>query len=166
MENKQNKPRLKFNIFDVIIIAVVIVAACALIFIWRNSGKSGSTAITKPVHYTITLDGMASGSSGKIKEGDTIMDTTKKFIMGTVVSVEIAPATSPAKNLETGDTVLSEIPGKETATIELVCNCSSTDAEITAESGYLIRIGNEITASGPGYAGKGYVVAIERGDLG
>ena len=27
--------------------------------------------------------------------------------------------------------------------------------EITTESGYLIRIGSEVTAAGPGYAGKG-----------
>jgi hypothetical protein len=94
------------------------------------------------------------------------MDSTKKFIMGKVVSVTPGPATTAAVNRETGDTLNSVIPDKEAVLIELVCNCTLTDSQITAESGYVIRIGGEVTASGPGYAGRGYVVAIERGNLG
>ncbi len=166
MENKQKKPRWKLNIFDMIIIAVVIIAAGALLFIWRYSGKSDSAVVTAPVHYSIELNGMLQGTSEKINVGDTIMDSTKKFIMGTVVSVTPGPATTPETNRETGDTLPSVVPGKESAVIELVCDCSSSDTEIKAESGYLIRVGVEVSASGPGYAGKGYVVAIEREDLG
>jgi flagellar basal body-associated protein FliL len=166
MEKKQNKPRWKLNIFDIIIIAIVIIAAGVLIYIWRFSDKSGNTSVNyKPVHYSIELSGMMSGTAEKIKEGDTILDSTKKFIMGTVVSVSIEPATTPEKNLETGDTVLSVMPDKETAVVELLCNCSSNESQITAESGYMISIGKDVTAAGPGYAGKGYVIAIERGDL-
>lgn len=166
MEKKQGKPRWKLNVFDIIIIAVVIVAAGVLIYIWRFSDKSGSTAAaSKPVHYTIELSGMLSGTAEKIKEGDTIMDSTKKFIMGTVVSVSVEPATTPQKNLETGDTVLAVIPDKETAVVELLCDCASSESQITAESGYVISVGKEVTAAGPGYAGKGYVIAINRGDL-
>jgi hypothetical protein len=166
MENKKGKPRWKLNIFDIIIIAVVIIAAGVLLYLWRFSGNSSNGAATIPVHYTIELNGMLGGTSEKINEGDTVMDSTKKFIMGTVVSVTSGPATTPQKNLETGDTVVSEVPDKEAVLIELMCNCASTDSQITAESGYVIRIGGEVTAAGPGYAGKGYVVAIERGDLG
>lgn len=165
MENKQKKPRWKLNIFDMIIIAVVVVAAGALLYVWRFSDKNDTTAATKPVHYTIELSEMLSGTSAKINVGDTIMDSTKKFIMGTVLSITPVPATTPEKNLETGDTVLSVIPGKEAVLIELVVDCSSTDAQITAESGYVIRIGTEVKAAGPGYAGKGYLVAIDREDL-
>lgn len=166
MENKQNKPRWKLNIFDIIIIAVVIIAAAILIFIWRSSDKSSSAAInTTPVHYTIELNGMMPETANKIKEGDTIIDGTKKFIMGTVISVSLGPTTTPEKNLLNGDTVTSGIPGKVTATIELLSDCSSTESEIKAASGYIVRIGTEVHATGPGYAGIGYVVVIDRGDL-
>lgn len=167
MENKQNKPRWKLNIFDIVIIAVVLIAACALIYVWRASGKSSVPSLTsKPVHYSIELDGMLAGSAEKIKEGDTITDGKKKMIMGTVVSVSIAPATTAVKDLETGNTLRSEVPGKETATIELVCDCSANDMEILAESGYVVRVGEEVQATGPGYAGHGYIIAIDREDLG
>jgi hypothetical protein len=166
MENNKSKPRWKLNIFDIIIIAAVIVAAGVIIFIWRNSGKSSNTAATYSVRYTIELSGMLEGTSEKIKVGDTVMDSTKNFIMGTVTNLMVEPATKPEPNYETGDTVQSVLPGRETALIELACDCSSTESQITASSGYSIRIGSEVTAAGPGYAGKGYVVAINREDLG
>jgi len=166
MENKQSKPHLKVSIFDVIIIAVVIISAAVLIFVWRASGKSSGTAIiTKPVHYTIQLAGMIDGAAEKIKKGDTIIDSTKKFNMGTVESVSIAPATIPVNNKQTGDTVLALVPDKETASVELVCNCSTTDSQILAASGYLVRVGEVVHAAGPGYAGLGYIVEINREDL-
>ncbi|SHH92116.1 protein of unknown function [Sporobacter termitidis DSM 10068] len=167
MENKQNKPRFKISIFDIIIIVVVIIVACVLIFVWRSSGKSSNPAAnTKSVHYSIELSGMLAGTPEKIKTGDTIMDSDKKFIIGTVESVSIAPATSDTKDYMTGDTLRSEVPGKETATVALVCDASSTDSQITAASGYVIRVGQEVHAAGPGYAGLGYIVAINREDLG
>jgi hypothetical protein len=166
MENKPIKPRMKISIFDIIIIAVVIIAAGVLIFVWRPSGKSSGTAIvTTPVHYSIELSGMVQGAAEKIKEGDTIMDIDKKFIMGKVESVAIAPATTPGKDLNTGDTVSALVPGKETATIELVCDAAASETEVKAVSGYVIRVGNEVHAAGPGYAGAGYVIGIDREDL-
>lgn len=165
MESRENKRRWKLNVFDIIIIAVVIVAAGVFLYFWRFSGNSSTAVNTTPVHYTIELNGMLEGTSQKIKEGDTIMDSTKKFIMGTVVSLTVMPATTTEVNLETGDTIEVEVPGKEAALIEIVCPCSSSDTEIKAESGYVVRIGSEVTASGPGYAGKGYVLAINREDL-
>ncbi len=109
---------------------------------------------------------MIDGTAEKIKTGDTIMDSTKKFIMGTVDSVSIGPTIISQPNRQTGDTVQSQVPGKETATVELVCGCSATDSQITAASGYLVRVGEVVHAAGPGYAGLGYIVAINREDLG
>jgi hypothetical protein len=167
MENKPARPRLKISIFDIVIIAVVIVAAGALIFVWRMSGKSSDTAVNaRPVHYTIELNGMVQGTAGKIGAGDTIIDGDKKFVMGTVQSVTIGPATSLTPNRENGDTLQSVVPGKEMATIVLVCDCSSTDANVTAASGYVVKVGTEVHAVGPGYAGIGYIIAINREDLG
>jgi hypothetical protein len=103
------------------------------------------------------------GTSEKIKEGDTILDSTKKFVMGTVTSFKREPMIMSEKDFQTGNTVSAEIPGRETVLIELVCNCSASDAQITAESGYVIRVGAEATAAGPGYAGKVYRRINRRG---
>ncbi|UOO38589.1 DUF4330 family protein [Oscillospiraceae bacterium CM] len=166
MDNKTKKTRWRLNVFDIVIIAVVLIAAAALLYFWRASGKSTTaTTGTRQIHYTIELSDMLDTATAKIQPGDTMLDSTKKFIMGTVVSVTMGPTVTPEKNLNTGDTVLSEVPGKVTATITLVTDCSVSESEIKAASGYLIRVGEEVAAAGPGYAGKGYIVAFERGDL-
>ena len=165
MDKEKNKPRWKLTGFDIIIIAVVLVVAAVVFMFLRSSSQTSTTAVsTRSLSYTIELRNMADETAYLIKEGDTIYDSAKKYIMGTVESVTIEPATSAQVDLTTGDTVTSEIPDKLTATIELVCQCTETDTAITATSGYVIRIGAEVQATGPGYAGTGYLVAIERED--
>lgn len=167
MDNKTNKPRLKISVFDIVIIAVVIAAAGLLIFFWRQSGKSSDAAAnTKPVHYTIELNNMTAGTAQKIKPGDTIFDSEKKFIMGTVESVSVLPATTQATDYRTGDTLTVENPGRELAQITLVSECSTTDNQIKAASGYVISVGKEVHAAGPGYAGIGFIIGIDREDVG
>lgn len=166
MDTQKNRPRWKLKAVDIIIIAVMIIAAAALLYIWQSSGKSSGVSInTTSVHYSIELSGMVGGVAATIHEGDTIVDSTKKYVMGTVESVTIVPYTTNYTDLETGDTVTSVVPEKETAIIQLVCDCSVRDAEITAVSGYVIRIGAEVQATGPGYAGLGYIIAIDREGL-
>ncbi len=163
MNKNESKPRWKLNIADIIIIAVIVIAAGALIFIWRGSGNSSRTvANTKPVHYSIELSGMIDGSAELIGVGDTIVDNEKKFVMGEVTSVVILPATTSESDYETGNTVEAEIPGEYTAIIEIVANCATDGHQITTESGYVVRVGTPIFAGGPGYAGTGYVVEINR----
>ena len=164
METQKNKrPRWKMNGFDIIIIAVVLVAAAAVLFVWNTFGQSGGTATNaKPVYYTIELEKMVGDTADAVKEGDTIVDSAKKYVMGTVVSVTVVPATETKTDLTTGNTVVSEIPGKKTAIIELLCDCNESDSALVATSGYVIRIGTEVQAAGPGYAGLGYIVAIDR----
>ena len=161
METQNKKPRWKLNGFDIILIAVVLVAAAAVFLLWRSSSRSSDVSATS-VRYTIELEEMAGETAYQIKAGDTIVDSVKKYVMGTVESVSVMAATEWKTDYTTGDTVMSEIPGKKTAVIELVCDCNMSDAEIAATSGYVVRIGAEVQAAGPGYAGTGYVVAIDR----
>jgi hypothetical protein len=163
MESNTKKPRWRLNVFDIVIIAVVLAAAAALLLIWRGSGKSSKAVVDlKPITYTIELDRMEAGTAEKIKIGDTIYDGAKKYIMGTVVSVTVKPSQTAVKDLENGNVLMEDIPGKETALVTLTCSASETDAQITAESGYIIRVGEKVQAAGPGYAGLGYIVIIDR----
>lgn len=166
MENKPTKPHLKISIIDIIIIAIVIIAAVVLLMVWRSSGKSSQGTNDKTIHYTIELSGMVSNTAKLIKQGDTIIDSDKKYIMGTVEEVTYAPTTTNVKNLQTGDTVQAQVPEKLTATVKLVSTGSATDAQILAGSGYTVRVGAVVHAAGPGYAGIGYIIGIDREGLG
>jgi hypothetical protein len=163
MDKQQHKTRWKLNVFDIILIAVILAAAAAVFLLWRSSGANGGTTVTaRQVRYTIELEEMVGDTAYAIHEGDTIVDSTKKYVMGTVASVTVVPATDKKTDLTTGDTVTVEIPGENAAVIELLCDCNETATEITAVSGYVVRIGAEVQAAGPGYAGTGFIIAIER----
>jgi hypothetical protein len=164
MQTNNERPRWRLNGFDIVIIAVVLAAAAVAFLLWRSSGTgAGTSGGTQKVHYTIELEEMVGDTAHRVQVGDTIVDSAKKYVMGTVEAVEVVPATETKTDYTTGDTVTSEIPGKLTAVVHLECECTMTDYEITAASGYVIRIGSEIQAAGPGYAGTGYLVAIDRG---
>lgn len=164
MQTNNERPRWRLSGFDIVIIAVVLAAAAVAFLLWRSSGTgAGASGGTQQVHYTIELEEMVGDTAYRVQVGDTVVDSAKKYVMGTVEAVEVVPATDTKTDYSTGDTVTSEIPGKLTAVVHLVCECTLTDYEITAASGYVIRVGSEIQAAGPGYAGTGYLVAIDRG---
>ena len=164
------KMKWRLNIFDVVIIAVVLTIAAAVLIIWRSTGSdknTGDAASATTIRYTIELPNMAGDTANLISEGDTLIDSVKKNTMGTVVLVDVSVMTTLTKNLETGDIVLSAVPGKMTATIVLEVEGTETQSQIITSSGYLIRVGEVVQTLGPGYAGIGYIIAVEReGDAG
>lgn len=164
------KTKWRLNIFDVIIIAVVLTIAAAVLIIWRSTGidkSTGDDASATTIRYTVELTNMAGDTANLISAGDTLIDSVKKNTMGTVVLVDVSVMTTSTKNLENGDTVLSPVPDKMTATIVLEVEGTETQSQIVASSGYLIRVGEIVQALGPGYAGLGYIIAVERvGDEG
>lgn len=166
MSGKNGTFRWKLNVFDVVIMAVVLVLAAALVIFWRNTGKSNiSVKVTRPVRYTIEINGMVPDGALAIREGDKIYDSVKKYDLGTVRSVRHEPARRLTKDMVTGRTVYAEIPGRITAIIEVVCDCTDEGASVSTASGYTLQVGKNVFVAGPGYAGSGYIIAISREDV-
>ncbi|HHT17453.1 MAG TPA: DUF4330 family protein [Papillibacter sp.] len=166
MSSKNQGFRWKLNVFDVIIMAVVLVAAAALIIVWRNSGRSNISVMeSRPVRYRIEINGMVPDSAIAIESGDLIYDSVKKYALGTVQDVTLEPARRLSKDMETGRTILAEIPDRLTAVIDVVCDCYDSESTVSTTSGYTLRVGQNVFVAGPGYAGSGYIVSILREDV-
>ena len=163
MDNKTSGRKLPLNLFDIIIIVLVIAIAAGLIYVKTRSVEKGGDA-DSTVEYSIELSSMSDRTEGMIKPGDKIEDKIKKLYMGEVKSVEFYPSTKEATDYETGDTVYTELPGLISARVVLTADCRQTESTITVNGGYVVRIGTEVSVLGPGYAGAGYVVGIERGE--
>ena len=164
---KKQKRKLRLNLFDVVFIAVVLVAAW---FAINYLGRSGGTAaIIMPgnqetVVYTIELAEMYGESAFLIKPGDALVDNIEKRQMGTVVSVEVNPATRLEKNDLTGDRVISEYPGRYNALVTVSADASVTENQITIPGGFVVRVGVRVSVNGPLYNSSGYIIDLERGD--
>ena len=167
MDNQKAPEKKKsfFNLFDVVIIGIVLLAAVVFL-LWQHG--SGTSIVTntesKTVQYTIELSGMENGTEQLINVGDELIDNVKNCSMGKILSVDIHPTEQLVKDMETSEYVLSEVPWQKTAVIVLEADCNESDSTITTQEGFVVRGGDSVSAKGPGYAGKGYVLSVSRGD--
>ena len=155
---QMGKRPLRISLFDIIIIAIIICCGFAVYFL---TGKEVA-AQTKKLRYTIELTDLPEGFSEKIEVGDSITDNIKNYHMGTVVDVEAEPYKKLLEDPVNGRKVEAEIPGRETAVITLEADVTESDSELRVNGSYLVRTGLEVAAKGPGYAGNGYILTIER----
>ncbi|MCL2401860.1 MAG: DUF4330 domain-containing protein [Oscillospiraceae bacterium] len=161
MENNQKK-RWRPNLFDLIFIACVIIAAVVII---NLGGRSGGGIISaggqETVRYTISLERMAEDTATLISPGDTLVDRVEQRQLGTVVSVEVLPSRGLRTNFYTGERVNSEIPGENEAIIVVEAPATVTENQINV-GGFVIRAGVQVSVNGPLYHGSGWIIDIER----
>lgn len=163
MDKKKGPGRILgiFNLFDIIVIAVA-VALAAVLLLTRSGGVEQVVAQTTTVHYTIELTSMANGSAGLIAPGDPLVDKVKKYNIGTVTDVEVTDTETLTNDLENGEVKLTTSPGLQTATVEVEVQAAETSSQLTADGGFVLRVGQSVSVRGPGYWGTGYIVAVER----
>ena len=163
MENKSGR-RISLNFFDIIIIVVVIALAAGFIWIKAGRGQEGGAGGNTTVQYDIEITNLTADTQNLIAEGDAIIDKVRKQHMEKVVSFEVYPMKKDAVNLETGDTVYTEVPGLYAAKITLEAECSDTGSALVTGGGFEVRTGTEVSILGPGYGGGGYVIDVVRGE--
>ena len=152
------KKKFKLNIFDIVIVVIVLCIGVGLyVFTHRET-----TIDTKKLTYKIELNDAALGLADYIHEGDQLYENTKNYSMGNVVSVETVPYTKITQDYENERYVDSVDPTSERVIITVTANVTETDSAYAVNGQYIVRAGNEIFVKGPGYAGEGYVIQIER----
>jgi hypothetical protein len=162
MENSAKKRRWRLNVFDVVIICLA--AAAAAVFLLVTSSGAGtviSAGKSVTIRYTIELNNMLTPAAELVKAGDGLVDKLEKYALGTVVSAEVSPHLSSSKNRLTGEYILTEYPDRQMALILVEAQATETDGAISV-GGYEIRAGQTVNVTGPGYAGIGYVISVER----
>lgn len=165
---EDNAPRrrikIKLNLFDIVIICLALAAAAAFYFITSGSGISDISSEQTTVKYTIQLDDAVEGTGEMVEIGDELIDNIKNYSIGTVTSVEFSQSTALVENYMSGGLVESPVPERERITICLEAPAIETDRNITVGGGFVIRAGNNVSIVGPGYAGVGYIIHVERSD--
>ena len=138
MEQNNHKFRLRLNLFDAIILVVVLAVGAAVAWFGLRSGGGETSSASQTVQYTIMFQSMTEGSSELIQPGDPLVDTVKNYQMGSVVSVRAEPAV-----------------------VQVLDQESRTYVDAVLE-GYDFRVGQTTYVRGPGYMGSGPVTEIVR----
>lgn len=150
--------RHKINVFDVIVFVVLIIVAA---FGYKYLNKEKSVNMNK-IRYTIELTDNPEGFSKNIHMGDKITDNVKNYYMGEVVDVQAQPCTKLVNDTVNGAIMDSACEGKETDIVTLEANVTDDGANYRVNGYYTVKAGLEVAVKGNGYAGRGYVLTIER----
>lgn len=130
----------RFNIVDVVVLAVVLVIIGYSIYALSVRFESNSGGVAD-IQYVIQVDSLRSGLSEKLSEGEAVYNENGDY-MGSVSSVSVSPAYYEGADAG-GNVVYSNMEGFETVYVTVACT-----ADVN-KSGYFIN-GENISA-GDGY---------------
>lgn len=155
---KKGKKNRRFNIFDGVIIGVVLVLAGGAY--WYTHREK--VVETKTLTYTMELTDLPVGFSENIKKGDKIIDNVKNYHMGTVETVRAEVFTRIVTDYANSAILESPVPERETAIVTVKANVTETESDFKVEGGYVVKAGKDVSVKGPGYAGNGFVLTVDR----
>lgn len=159
MENKK-APRLRFNLFDALIILLALAALFGALLLRNRSTGTELMRETVPVRVTVELASSPVELGDHIHVGDDVFRSTDGTYLGKVQAVRSEPHEA---------VIFSNLTEHY-----VVYNCEDTsDVYVTIEGdGYYtkkslvlesvdVRIGTELPIKGKGFAHMGYVYAID-----
>ena len=161
-----NKKR-KFNVMDVIVTIVIIIAIALLAKIFIFNGSTAEAEDTVKVQFTLEVknerDELIDNAAANI--GKSLIEGTAKYNLGKVVDFYSTPATHSSFNHETGESVNALYPEHSN-----VCFVVEADAIMNpytgrySIAGFEISVGTLIYVRLPDYAGTSYCTAIKQAE--
>ena len=160
-----NKPfRLRLNLFDLLVLAVILAVGLFTLWTMFRPEPEEAGADWVPVRYTVRLTQLLEGTSGLIHPGDSLEYTLEPAQMGTVISAQPLPCVTYGVDEESLTTVRGELTGYEDVELVVEAQCEEEDYCLRAGGVVVLRTGDQLFLRGPGYAAVGTVTDIERRD--
>lgn len=165
MEQNTHKFRLRLNLFDGIVLVLVLAVGALLLWSTLRSSPAvtdSPAATASTVRYTVRFQNWPEGNSALVQEGDILVDNVRNYELGQVVSFEVVPAVSRQLDHEGRKYVQTTYEGYEDILVTVEAPCTENDEAIVVGGGYEIRVGTVTYIRGEGYMASGPIVAIER----
>lgn len=164
MEKVEKK--LKFNWFDVVVIVII---ACVL-FMLSHILQREEVFETTNVTYTLELIDNEVGFADSIEIGETLIDNINQRTMGVVVDVEVKPTTTTAYNRSAIDPTSDELvpiielplDNREVIIVTVEAPLYDDGLYLKTQDGFTVCAGLSIAVRGKEYAGRGYILHIDR----
>lgn len=156
--------KIRFNIIDILLLAVFVLAVGILIYILAVGGRDSSAA-AEPVEiiYEVELKNVREVFRGAIKVGDTVVDSVKRYTIGEVIDVRYEEAVYTGVDKTTGQLVNSPYPGR-TNIIMTVQAMADTASGHYSVDGYQLMVGKGIYFRTPDFTGSGYLISLQEGN--
>lgn len=152
----------KIPVFDVIIVAVILIAGIIFYNVFMTS-KSGEVLVkseTKTIRYTIDFLNISNMIDGVPDVGEKVYETATNYEMGKVISAETKPFINYSFNENTGEPTSTKYDDRQTITV--VVESKATVSERATEiNGAKIGLGKTMTFNMPSLCAMGVIVNME-----
>ena len=160
-----NKPfRLRFNLFDGLVLVVILAVGLFLLWSFFRPEPETDTSGMVTVRYQVHIPQVLEGTGSLIQEGEALEYTLEPAQLGTVVSVQTGPCVSSGVDPETLTTVEEVLPGYESLDLVVEALCQEEDYCLRADGVVVLRTGGSLYLRGSRFAAVGTITEIERGD--
>lgn len=161
MENN-NRVRVHFNLFDAIIILLVIaVLAGAMLLRSRGAnGNAGPAQSLVPMRYTVELTDAPYGMAELMELGSDVYCSTDNAYLGKLVDVEKRPHRETTYSPNREEYVVYETGETDDVYVTIEGNGYASTREIVV-GGKTVRVGESLAVKGLGYAHAGYISAVD-----
>ncbi|PHV71279.1 hypothetical protein CS063_06200 [Sporanaerobium hydrogeniformans] len=162
MSKEINKKKMKFNIIDVVVIIVLIVAFIIGSRILGLGKKMGIGMEETKATFTVELRDAPLELFNQMQVGDEVNIAIDSVDYGRITAIsEPEPTMVQAFDTTTGkyNFVAPQDP-RYTAYITIEANANESDASVLVGNTE-VKVGKAIFVKGKGYSGKGYVVELD-----
>ena len=156
MEQNTHKFRLRLNLFDGIVLVLVLAVGALLLWSTLRSSPAVTDSPAATASPSATPSASRTGPRATAplsQEGDILVDNVRNYELGEVVSFEVVPAVSRQLDHEGRKYVQATYEGYEDILVTVEAPCTENDEAIVVGGGYEIRVGT-VTTSGRGLYGQ------------
>ena len=149
----------KFNLVDLFLMLIILAVVAAVVtYLVPNVSK----AVTEENDITITFEfrQVESDFVTNIKSGDTVYNSSKNYLLGTVKTVENYAYTVLVYNSETGAAEMKEVEGLKNIVVTVAAKAIYTDGSGYSVNGERIAVGNSYNISLPDFSGSAYCIEV------
>lgn len=156
----------KFNLLDGIILLLIVAIAAAGIFLFAG-GNGGDTVVGTQntqavfkIQLTRVDESLYEKFRSALDSGESVWVGIKERFEGKIEELEFGPSTRITTDMRSGKAKLSEDPTAFDLTVTINAAAVENDGSISA-SGTPIRVGEETSVRGKGFAGFGFVIDLK-----
>ncbi|WMI81528.1 DUF4330 domain-containing protein [Anaerotignum sp. MB30-C6] len=151
-----------FNIVDIILILMVIVAGFIGFKLFVGGGQEGTTAM-KTYTYVVQGREVLNETVDVPIAGEKVFNSSTSDYLGVVKEVSSEPYNEIIFSKEIGEYQKLPVEGYSDMLLTIEGNGTETEKDITVE-GTTVKVGLELNVKGKGYAFKGIVVEVRDGE--
>ncbi len=158
-----NNRKLRFNLIDLVILAVIVLAALLLlyVFVWSGRGETAEGDQYADIEYVIEIQNVNEAFASSIQAGQPVEDAVERKNMGEVKWVSTKPTQVINFNYTTGKEEYSEVEGKINLYVTISARAVETESSFTV-NGYEVCVGKQMSAIFPNFQGYGYCIELTK----